>query len=89
MRNETSYSSELPEALILKLSPEPDLAARQLCEALEADWRPDPEVRSAWLDRFHQRNVGVVGNILSAIQLEASQLCPEKVAELPAKEAAQ
>jgi hypothetical protein len=47
--NVSSYSSELPDSLVLRLSSDPPLAASRLRAAIEHSWAPDAAVRSLWL----------------------------------------
>ncbi len=50
--NTTSYSEELPSGVVLKLSPQPEIAAKELITAIEDDWQPNREEKFRWMEEF-------------------------------------
>jgi len=50
--NPTSFSDELPNGLLVKLSGSLPDAAAELRHAIASDWRPDPAVKTLWLADF-------------------------------------
>ena len=71
VRNDTALASELPDELVLKLSPDPAAAARQLAQAVARGWVPDPGMRARWLREFRGGNSAFFDNILAAIDRDA------------------
>ena len=71
VRNDTALASELPDGLVLKLSPDPAAAARELADAVTRGWAPDPGVRARWLEEFRTRNSAFFDNILAEIDRDA------------------
>ena len=71
VRNDTALASELPDELVLKLSPDPATAARELADAVTRGWAPDPGVRTRWLEDFNGRNSAFFDNMLTEIDRDA------------------
>jgi hypothetical protein len=66
VNNATSFCSELPEGLILRLPVTPKAAAEVLMRAMEVDWRPDPSIRAEWVARFAETKRCFVPELLRA-----------------------
>lgn len=60
----SAFSAELPEGLIARLSPDPAKAAGEVGRLIETEWRPDPDLKAAFVRDFMAFNRGVVGRIL-------------------------
>lgn len=52
VKNPTSFCDELPDEIVLKLSPHPPTAAAELMRAYENDWRPNTDDKTRWLAAF-------------------------------------
>jgi hypothetical protein len=61
------FQQELPDGLVLRLSAELDLAASQLREAIATEWKPDPELKKQWIDRFRAENEKFAERVLQTI----------------------
>jgi FkbM family methyltransferase len=68
----SGFGDELPPGLVLQLHRVPERGARQLREALETDWRPDPALRKRWLGQFTEENFDLFGRIVRAIERSRS-----------------
>lgn len=77
VQNPTSFSNEIPDSVIMKLSEDPMEASRQLRANLEAGWRPAPEELTRWVDGFVERNHGMIGNMVSVVNQEALASPPD------------
>lgn len=69
--NPTSYCQELPDGVVLKLSPLPQAGAEELRHACEHNWQPDAEARARWLDEVAGNRREFVPALLHAA-IEAS-----------------
>ena len=72
----SAFGDELPEGLVLNLDPDPVNAARQLGDALEADWAPEAGLHKAWTETFRKENIDVLGRILRAAERLAEKPRP-------------
>ena len=69
VQNPYSFSSEIPEDLVLRLPVDPGHASNALCKALADGWSPPISALESWLMHFRESNrnlferVFTVGNI--------------------------
>ncbi|HYD63879.1 hypothetical protein [Azospirillum sp.] len=64
---ETTFSSEIPDDVLLKLPVDPRAAADLLRARLAADWRPDPQALTGWLAEFVRTNRAMTDNLHGAV----------------------
>lgn len=65
--NDSAFQSEVPDAIALRLSGDPAVAAEQLREALRSGWQPDPAAHRQWLRDFRAFNERFFENIVDVI----------------------
>ncbi|WP_170245085.1 FkbM family methyltransferase [Pararhodospirillum oryzae] len=63
----TAFSSELPEGLIARLSPDLNQAASQVQKLVAESWRPDPALKSRFISAFAGFHRQVVDRILPPV----------------------
>jgi hypothetical protein len=67
VQNPTSYSNELPDDLLLKVSTSPLIAAQQMREALLSNWAPNQVSKSNWLSIFLANEEHFLPNLLAHV----------------------
>jgi hypothetical protein len=72
--NSTSYCDELPNGLLLRLPSDPQQAARNLNEALENQWEPEPTLKRIWINDFKHYRIDFVHRLFSTVDVPDSQL---------------
>lgn len=66
VNNPTSYSDELPDGLVLRLSATPEAASAELRHAVENGWHPDADIKVDWLAGFAKNKLSFVPGLLDA-----------------------
>ena len=56
VQNPSSFSSEIPEELVLRLPPDPENASEVLCKTLSDGWAPPMSALESWLTHFRESN---------------------------------
>jgi hypothetical protein len=67
VENESAFSSELPDELILRLPADRAKAARRLKDAVSENWKPQEEVRARWLKDFKSRNQNMCSVVVHTV----------------------
>lgn len=71
VENDTAFSSELPDGLVLRLPADPNRAALALREAVAARWTPDAALRTHWLDDFTRFNRSMYQRLIASVRTSA------------------
>ncbi len=78
-RNDTAFSSEIPDDVVLKVPVDHAAAARALERALLEDWRPESEKRAAWINGFKAENAAFVARLCSVVRNPPAHGSPDGV----------
>ncbi len=60
----TTYASEIPDDVVLRLSRDPKKAGAKLAESIESNWCPREESRRKWVDTFYEQNTGLLDRLI-------------------------
>ncbi len=72
--NPTSYCSELPDGLVLRLPSDPQKAANVLKDALDRRWAPSFTLKQAWIEEFSGLRNSFVPSLLRLADAESIPL---------------
>jgi len=64
----TGFSKEIPDALVLRLSPDLKQAAEQLQQSYESNWFPDAGQTRQWMQQFSSNNRQLLSQLYAAIE---------------------
>lgn len=70
VQNPTSFSDELPEEIVLKLSAEPEAASKLLNDAVLNKWRPDRSVMIDWIESFEKNKTNFFSKLTQALLID-------------------
>jgi hypothetical protein len=68
VENDTSFSAEIPDDLVIRLPRDPKSAATAIRDAKARQWAPDPQRRVEWLRAFAGRRSEFFGSLIEAAQ---------------------
>jgi hypothetical protein len=67
--NSSSFSSEIPDNIVMPLPQDPKTAASKLSNAIKSDWHPDADDLLDWLTAWKLSNLNVLDNIKKTVNL--------------------